>query len=200
MLETEKSNPLRVGFFGGTFDPPHNGHVAIANQAIDKAGLDLLFFCPAYHAPLRDKQPILSGKIRLKMLKLITDQNDKMEISDFEIRQNKICYTYETLLEIKSKFNSDRLMVILGSDQFHKLSDWKFNQELAQISHFLVFTRDTHNVSPPSIPNLSYQLMKNDLIHCSSTEIRNRMQKKMSVENMVPSSILSTLEEAFYNN
>ena len=42
MLETEKSNPLRVGFFGGTFDPPHNGHVAIANQAIDKAGLDLL--------------------------------------------------------------------------------------------------------------------------------------------------------------
>ena len=75
------------------------------------------------------------------MLKLITEQNDKMEISDFEIRQNKICYTYETLLEIKSKFNSDKLMVILGSDQFHKLSDWKFNQELAQISHFLVFTR-----------------------------------------------------------
>ena len=140
MLETEKSNPLRVGFFGGTFDPPHNGHVAIANQAIDKAGLDLLVFCPAYHAPLRDKQPILSGKIRLKMLKLITDQNDKMEISDFEIRQNKICYTYETLLEIKSKFSSDKLTVILGSDQFHKLSDWKFNQELAQISHFLVFT------------------------------------------------------------
>ena len=46
MLETEKSNPLRVGFFGGTFDPPHNGHLAIANQAIDKAGLDLLFAPP----------------------------------------------------------------------------------------------------------------------------------------------------------
>jgi nicotinate-nucleotide adenylyltransferase len=188
---SQKSPPAKIGFFGGSFDPVHIGHLSIARQAIEGANLDLLIFCPAYHAPLRKKQPLLPARLRFDMLKVITAENDRMEVSSLELDKQKTCYTYHTVQEIQKQYPTSKIMLILGSDQFNRLSEWKFSKELAKLCHFLVFSRTTTHISSPLIPDLSYQHIKNNLINCSSTEIRNRIRNNKPVDKMIPNSILN---------
>jgi nicotinate-nucleotide adenylyltransferase len=186
---SKKSLPARIGFFGGSFDPVHIGHLSIAKQAIQDANLDLLIFCPAYHAPLREKQPLLPASLRFDMLKIIATENDRMEVSSLELDKQKTCYTYETVQEIQKQYPTSEIMLILGSDQFNRLSEWKYSKELAKLCHFLVFSRTSTHIPSPLIPDLSYQLIKNNLIDCSSSEIRNRIQVNKPVDKMIPNSI-----------
>ncbi len=181
-----ESKPKRIGFFGGSFDPIHIGHVSLAKQAIKMAKLDTLLFCPAYHAPLRSEKPFFSTHTRLKILEKITEENPRFEICKLEIDKQKICFTYETIKEVQLNCPSSEIMIIIGSDQFNRLKEWKFHNELAQRCQFLVFSRTVTEVNPPSIPHLSYKLMENELINCSSTEIRNRLKSGKSVSHMIP--------------
>jgi len=195
MQNSQKSPPSRIGFFGGSFDPVHIGHLSIAKQAIQDANLDLLIFCPAYHAPLREKQPLLPASIRCDMLNVIASENNRMEVSSLELDKQKTCYTYNTVQEIQEQYPTSKINLILGSDQFNRLSEWKFSKELAKLCHFLVFSRTTTHIANPLISDLSYQLIKNELIDCSSTEIRNRIQANKPVHNMIPTSTHNILQQ-----
>jgi len=181
-----ESKTKRIGFFGGSFDPIHIGHVSIAEQAIKIAKLDTLLFCPAYHAPLRAEKPFFSTHTRLKILEKIVGENPRFEICKLEIDKQKTCFTYETIKEVQLNCPTSEIMIIVGSDQFNRLKEWKFHNELAQHCQFLVFLRTVTEVNPPSIPQLSYKLMENELINCSSTEIRTRLKSGKSVSHMIP--------------
>ena len=186
MGENDQSTPFRIGFFGGSFDPVHNGHVSLAVQAIEHAQLDKLLLCPAFHAPLRPEKPFFSASIRLKILETVAQLHPLIEICKLEIDKQETCYTYHTIREIKAQSPRSEIVVLLGEDQFSQLNKWKFHNELVQICQFLVFSRSGNVVIPPSIPNLFYTLMKNDLIDCSSTVIRKRIQSGKSVSHLIP--------------
>ena len=188
MAESTKSSSLRIGFFGGSFDPIHIGHISLAQQAIQLARLDTLLLCPAYHAPLRIEKPYFSTKTRLKILEEIVQENPGFEICKLEIEKQKTCYTYETIKEVQLQYPHSDILLLLGADQFNRLNEWKFHQELAEHCQFLVFSRNGQEVTPPQIPQLSYQLVKNELIDCSSTEIRKRLQSGKSVDHLIPSA------------
>ena len=178
--------PPRIGFFGGSFDPIHIGHISLAQQAIQLARLDTLLLCPAYHAPLRIEKPYFSTKTRLRILEKIAQETPCVEVCKLEIEKQKTCYTYETIKEVQLQYPHSTILLLLGADQFNRLNEWKFHNELAEHCQFLVFSRDAQGVTPPPIPQLSYQLVKNDLIDCSSTEIRKRLQSGKSVNHLIP--------------
>ena len=178
--------PPRIGFFGGSFDPIHIGHISLAQQAIQLAKLDTLLLCPAYHAPLRIEKPYFSTKTRLRILEKIAQETPCVEVCKLEIEKQKTCYTYETIKEVQLQYPHSTILLLLGADQFNRLNEWKFHNELAEHCQFLVFSRDAQGVTPPPIPQLSYQLVKNDLIDCSSTEIRKRLQSGKSVNHLIP--------------
>lgn len=178
--------PPRIGFFGGSFDPIHIGHISLAQQAIQLARLDTLLLCPAYHAPLRIEKPYFSTKTRLRILEKIAQETPCVEVCKLEIEKQKTCYTYETIKEVQLQYPHSTILLLLGADQFNRLNEWKFHNELAEHCQFLVFSRDVQGVTPPPIPQLSYQLLKNDLIDCSSTEIRKRLQSGKSVNHLIP--------------
>ncbi len=180
------SYPPRIGFFGGSFDPIHIGHISLAQQAIELAQLDTLLLCPAFHAPLRTEKPYFSTKTRLKILEKIAQENPGFEICKLEIEKQKTCYTYETVKEVQLQYPDSTILLLLGADQFNRLQEWKFHQELAEHCQFLVFSRNGQEVTPPAIPQLSYQLVKNELIDCSSTEIRKRLKAGRSVDHLIP--------------
>lgn len=186
MGENDQSTPFRIGFFGGSFDPVHNGHVSLAVQAIEHAQLDKLLLCPAFHAPLRPEKPFFSASIRLKILETVAQLHPLIEICKLEIDKQETCYTYHTIREIKAQSPRSEIVVLLGDDQFSQLNKWKFHNELVQICQFLVFSRSGNVVIPPSIPNLSYSLMKNDLLDCSSTVIRKLIQSGKSASHLIP--------------
>ena len=189
----EKS-PSRIGFFGGSFDPMHIGHVSLAKQAIQSCALDLLLLCPAYHAPLRAEKPLFSSETRLKILEGVAQENQKIDICRLEIEKQKTCFTFDTLNEIRSQYPKSEIKILLGADQFERLNEWKFHRQLAQAHSFLVFSRYHNHPSPPPIPNLSYKLLHNPLIECSSTEIRNRIKSGQSVRELLPPSAYPFVE------
>ena len=197
MGEDEQSTPLRIGFFGGSFDPVHNGHVSLANQAIEHAQLDKLFLCPAFHAPLRPEKPFFPASVRLNILETVTQLHPRMEICKLEIDRQETRYTYHTIKEIKAQSPRSEIVVLLGEDQFSQLNKWKFHHELVQICQFLVFSRSEDRVIPPSIPHLSFTLMKNDLIDCSSTVIRNRIKSGKPVSHLIPDAACPLVKQHF---
>ncbi len=186
MDKSNESKTKRIGFFGGSFDPIHIGHVSLAEQAIKIAKLDTLLLCPAFHAPLRPDKPFFSTQTRLRILEKVAQEKPLFEICKLEIDKQRTCYTYGTVKEVQMQYPNSEIMVLIGADQFNRLTEWKFHKELAKLCQFLVFSRTVIEVTPPSIPLLSYKLMENDLIDCSSTEIRNRLKSGKSVNHMIP--------------
>ena len=94
-------HPFRIGFFGGSFDPFHNGHLMLIEEALRSGKLDKLLLCPAFHAPLRSEKPLFPGEQRLEMLRSVCSERPELETFDHEIQQARTCYTYKTLLEVR---------------------------------------------------------------------------------------------------
>ena len=193
VLEKECDAP-RLGFFGGSFDPPHIGHLQLAQMAIKNARLDKLIFCPAYHAPLRTSPPLFSSNHRLAMLHAICKTHKSMTVSSLEVDYGQVRYTYDTIHDIKKSFPNDRIFLILGADQFCKLSQWFKIELLAQIVHFLVFSRSQKMTPKPSLKNLNYTFMDNPLMDISSTEIRESIRAGNLPQNQLPEAAFSYLQ------
>jgi nicotinate-nucleotide adenylyltransferase len=196
MLGSSSTSLPRVGFFGGSFDPIHNGHFSLATQAIEQANLDTLLLCPAYHAPLRAEKPFFQAKDRLAMLEGIARDHAKIQVFPHEVEQGKVCFTHDTLLAVQEEFPKTEILLLLGVDQFAKLPQWKFIDELLKLVTFLVFSRKSDMTSPhPPLPALKFQQMKNDLIDLSSTLIRQKIQNGKSIRNDIPKPAYNYLNQ-----
>ncbi len=195
MSNLNGSTPSRIGFFGGSFDPIHNGHLFIIEKFIQNFELDLLLLCPAYQAPLREQKAIFNPIQRLEMARLVAHSNQKLEVLDFEINQPKTSFTYETIQEVKKVYPNSKIFLAIGLDQFEKISTWRWIKELSKEVHFIVFARGQITSPAPSISDIQYTFIQNPLIDISSTQIRKCLQKGESVAQWIPDVILSYLEK-----
>jgi len=150
---------MEVILFGGSFDPIHKGHIEIINQAVNLA--DKVIVIPNYLNPLKNSFSA-PAELRLKWLKESIN-NPKVEISDYELKQNKPCYTIDTIKHFKQFY--DKISFIIGADNLSTLDKWKNINELKKLVEFIVVTRD-------NIPIKGYKTINID-IPISSTEIRN---------------------------
>lgn len=188
-----ESNPKKIGFFGGSFDPFHQGHFKMASEAIELENFDQLLICPAHHAPLRDEKPLFSAKDRLAMVQAISECHPKFFPYSYEIERERTCFTFETISSVLDKFPNSKVHVLLGTDQFEQIDQWKKITKLSKLVHFLVLARG--NCSPPSprVSGLSFSLMKNSLIDLSSTEIRRHFLAGRCIKQFLPSPVHSYL-------
>ena len=184
-----------IGFFGGSFDPPHQGHLQIAEQAIKIASLDAVIFCPAFHAPLKDTSPMFSGEQRLAMLEAVCAKHPLMQVTDIEIAHGKTRYTYDTLLELQETFSNHLFYLILGGDQFAQLHLWKEVKELAKVVTFLVFARDQDECAWPKLADIKVTFASNSLIDLSSTTIRQQLNSGKLPDNTLPPEVVSYIKE-----
>jgi nicotinate-nucleotide adenylyltransferase len=184
-----------IGFFGGSFDPPHQGHLQIAEQAIETANLEKLIFCPAFHAPMKDSPPMFSGKQRLAMLKAMCAKNPLMQITDIEIVHAKTRYTYETIFELRQNFPNHLIYLILGADQFVQLHLWKQIKDLAKMVTFLVFARDKDECALPKLSDIKVTFARNSLIDLSSTFIRHQLASGTLADDALPPEVVSYIKQ-----
>ena len=161
---------MEVILFGGSFDPIHKGHLEIIKKAT-KMG-DKIIVIPNYLNPLKNSFSA-PAELRLKWLKKSIN-NPKVEISDFEIKQNKSCYTIDTIKHFKK--NYDKISFLIGADNLLTLNRWKNIEELKKLVNFIVVTRD-------NIPIKSYQTINID-IPISSTQIRQNLDKLYLPDNL----------------
>lgn len=180
---------MKIGFFGGTFDPIHVGHLIIADRAIEALELDKLIISPAAHNPLKDDPPA-AGLYRWLMASRATGDNPKIQVSDLELLKGGKSYTYDAIREIRKP--DDTVYVIMGTDAYNGLDRWYRIDDLALIANFAVTRRPGYIVAPHKyeftpidIPNMSI----------SATDIRSRIKKGLSVKYVIPQYVEDLIVE-----
>ena len=132
----------RIGILGGTFDPVHYGHIALAEDAVREADLDEVVMIPARIQPFKQDREYASGEDRFRMLALAAGKNDHITVSRYELEQEGVSYTYLTLRYMQEFFGEDtRLFFITGTDSFLKIDTWKNAPELLTKYSFIIGTR-----------------------------------------------------------
>ncbi|MBI4383959.1 MAG: nicotinate-nucleotide adenylyltransferase, partial [Nitrospinae bacterium] len=140
----------RVGILGGTFDPIHNGHLAIAREAREKFRLDRVLFVPANLSPHKRAQAPAPAGRRLEMLRLALRPCPEFDVSPVELERAGVSYTVDTLERLRTEFPETEFFLIMGLDTFKDLGAWKEPRRLMGLCHLLVGTRPGHELKNPA--------------------------------------------------
>jgi nicotinate-nucleotide adenylyltransferase len=132
---------VNLGVFGGTFDPPHYGHLIVAWHVLQEVGLDRIIFVPGATPPHKQDRQVSLGEHRLAMLRLASAGNPRFEVSDVEIRRGGVSFTVDTLLELKKERPGENLYFLLGMDNLVEFSGWKDPDKILQMATLVVMTR-----------------------------------------------------------
>jgi nicotinate-nucleotide adenylyltransferase len=187
-MQLQKGNKIRIGIFGGTFDPPHKGHIAIAEKAMRQFSLDTIYFVPAYLPPHKLQHSSMTAKHRLTMVKMALDGHNDFKVSTLELRRRGISYTVDTLKAFRNRFPNAILILIIGADNLEQFQSWKSPKAILQLASLAVYRRKGFNQSLKN-QNIAFQPIKGQLLQVSSTEIRKRLMKGMTVSKFISKSI-----------
>lgn len=183
-----------MAVFGGSFDPVHNAHLAIAQKAVDEMGADVIIFVPAYIPPHK-KSLVADSKHRLNMLSLALEKRTEYLIDTFEIDRKSSVYSFQTLDYINKKYSGNSIKLLIGSDSFNMLETWEKPEYVAKKYGFFVMQR------PDNIANINsryykYGIFSKTLIEdISSTRIRLYMEENISAAHLMPESVWRYIKE-----
>jgi nicotinate-nucleotide adenylyltransferase len=187
---------VKIGFFGGSFDPVHFGHMCAAQDACEHHQLDRLFFVPAAQAPLKPQDAQSSTADRLAMLRAAVEEDRRFEVSDYELTKGGVSYTIDSVRHFRAEFPHDRLFWIVGGDQLPQLHLWKDIHELAQLIEFIFLERPGRSVKAgPAIPGLRLHRCAGHAIEISSTELRERVGRGLPIDYFVPHKTVVYIKE-----
>lgn len=187
---------VKIGFLGGSFDPVHFGHLMAAQDAYEQFHLDRLVLVPAAQAPLKPNDVQSSAEDRLEMLRVATEWDKRFEISDFELREGGVSYTIDSARHFRALYPNDQLYWIIGGDQLPQLHLWKSITELAQLVEFIFLERPGFPAKPQTaIPGLRLHRCDGHLLAISSTELRERTRKNLSLDYFVPHKAIVYIKE-----
>ena len=207
-------NPIAL--FGGTFDPVHYGHLALARAAFTQLELQKLLLLPAGNPYQKGRLPFASGEHRVNMLRLAFQHDADMAIDERELRRKGATYTFDTLVELRAEYGATASLVwLIGGDAFAKLDSWHRWQELFGLAHFAVIDRPSHRLE---IADVSAELRKEidarvaglldtHTSPCgavvilgmapppiSSTELRARLNVQQTIRGLAPDGVCDYIE------
>ncbi|MDQ6786082.1 MAG: nicotinate-nucleotide adenylyltransferase [Acidobacteriota bacterium] len=136
----------RVAFYGGSFDPPHNGHLQIARRLTKIFRLDEFWFVPAFHAPHKRGKSVTSPFCRYAMLALATNNEPKVKISTVELNAPEKPYTFETLAKLKNKLKGAQIFFVMGADSWDEITTWREWETVLTIVNIIVVTRPGYRI------------------------------------------------------
>jgi nicotinate-nucleotide adenylyltransferase len=186
---------MKLGIFGGSFDPIHIGHLLVAQAAVEELGLDKIFFVPAAQSPFKPENEIAAAEIRLKLIRLALAGKTNCEIDDQEIRRNGISYTIETLRDYAKRFPGAQLFYLIGADNISKLSEWREADELAKLAEFVAIPRPGESMAQFPKP-FRGKMLKGFPIEISSSQIRARIKAGLPIENLMPPFVAEAIHAA----
>jgi nicotinate-nucleotide adenylyltransferase len=186
---------MKLGLFGGSFDPVHLGHLLVAQAAVEELKLDRLCFVPAAQSPFKpDNQPS-PAPVRLRLLRLALAGKPICEIDEQEIRRGGVSYTIETMRDYAKRFPQAELFYLIGADNVAKLNEWREANELARLAEFVVTPRPGE--APVSFPApFRGRMLKGFPLAVSSSQIRARVKAGLPIEPLVPPPVAETIQAA----
>lgn len=189
--------PAALGILGGTFDPPHAGHIAAAVAAHKQLGLDEVRIIPAGLAPLRSDMPVATAAHRVAMCRLAFAEHPWAVVDDREIRRAGTSWSIDTARELAGEFPEAMRVWILGADQLARLDRWKDIVELGALVEFAVLSRDGISTVPPPAVAKSTRLcvLQAPAVRVSSTALRAAWRRGEPTRNGLPTGVARYIEE-----
>jgi len=169
----------KIGIYGGSFDPIHNGHLILARDAMERLELDRVVFLPARISPHKLNRPPAPPEARCQMLAAAIADEPNFELDDCEIQREGPSYTIDTMRLFQERFPGAKLYYFIGDDNLPELETWKDISHLRELVQFVVLSR-------AGVPFLNEFPTITRHIEISSTEVRNRIARSLSVRYMMP--------------
>lgn len=174
---------MSICIFPGTFNPIHDGHIKMAEYALEKYKFDKIIFIPAYLPPHKEIDSQLANH-RYNMVKLAIKDYPRFEVSDIEYQSDGKSYSLITVQKIIEQYCiKGRLNFIIGTDAFAKIESWYKAEELKKLVHFIVFPRKGDDIK--GLEDWDFELTEMDYVDISSTEIRKGIKRETSVEGYI---------------
>ena len=174
---------MKLGFYGGTFDPIHNGHLILARDAVEALSLDRLYFIPNTISPHKHHTEPTPAALRAEMVRAAIEGEPQFELDETELNRPGLSYTIDTILEMRERFGPDtQFYYLLGQDNVAALSSWRRVDELHHLVTFVVLSRSELEAPLP------YQTLQRR-IDISATEIRKRIANGQSIRYLVPDKV-----------
>ena len=193
----------KIGFFGGTFNPIHNAHLRIAQEAKERFGLDRMLLVPSGFSWMKDPKEIASREDRLRMAELAAEECEGFEVSTIETDQEGPTYSCETLQKLKDLYPEDEICFIIGADQLMILEQWKKPEEIFRLATILV--ADRGGFDRQEMEEKAAELEKNfggrimiyhmESSELSSTELRRKIRDGEDISAYVPEKVAEYIEK-----
>ena len=189
----------RLGILGGTFNPPHLGHLILAQAAIETNDMEKVIFIPCAVPPHKRISGLASAEHRLAMVQLAVEGDHRFEVSDMEIRRGGVSYAIDTVRGLREQHTGMELCFIIGADSLKELHQWKSINDLLPMCRFVTFARQGFAVSglkPDELklgPVWGARLLEDVVggreIGIASSDIRHRVAEGLSIRYLVPDAV-----------
>ena len=187
--------PLRLGYLGGTFDPVHDGHLAVAAAARAEVELDVVRFMPAHVPPHKRGRHVTAARHRIAMIRRAITDFDGFDIDEREIARSGPSYTVDTMAEVRAENPTAKLFFLIGADSLHDLPKWREIEWLAQLVTFIVARRGGEDFEEArrqatTVAGLEWIELDVTPPTISSTEIRRRLRHGETIAQGAPASVI----------
>lgn len=188
---TDSRHVLRLGIYGGTFDPVHTGHLILATDALEQLELDAVLLVPCAQSPHKLGRQSASARDRLAMLRAATRNNPRLWVSRIEMDRPAPSYAVDTAGEVHRSFPKAKLFWLIGADQLPKLTTWERYRELKSLVTFAMMDRgeDRHR-----LPSGVIRLPHSRRVDISASEIRERIKRKLPIIPLVPAPVAAYIK------
>jgi nicotinate-nucleotide adenylyltransferase len=186
---------MRIGLLGGSFDPPHNGHLLAAGDAHDALSLDRVVFIPTAVQPLKAGQSAADAQHRLAMVRLLVEGDPRFEVDSLEIERGGLSYTVDTLTTLTGRWPGAELFWLAGADVSQTFSKWREPDRIAQLAKLVVMQRA--GSEPGGLAGLpeGTRVLETRRVDISSTEIRERVRQGKSIRGFVPDAVAAFIAQ-----
>ena len=187
---------MKLGIFGGTFNPVHSGHIELVKHFASLAELDKVLLIPTKIPPHKVSSDLLSGEVRLEMCSLAVSGEDKIEVSDIELHREGSSYTIDTLKAIEKLYQGAELYLIMGADMLMCLDSWREYRGIIDRCVICAAARNDSTVNQLRLKAKELEISDNRVIisdekimTVSSSEIREKIKKGDSINGLVPDAV-----------
>lgn len=194
---------MKIGVYGGSFDPPHKEHITIAREAVKQLGLDKLFVVPAKIPPHKQNLTLSDGFLRKQMLDVAFLKDDKIEVSDFELKSSEKSYTYITIEHFKTLYSDAEIYFLVGTDMLEDFPTWKNPESILNNAKLFVTQREgedfekAKSIFLKAFNNSEDRIIVSKYVgkKVSSTDIRHRLMLGLDVDDKLDESVLKIIRD-----